>query len=204
MRVIAGRARGANLRVPAGSEVRPTADKLKGAIFSMLEAEAYKRGVVADEGAPEGAMLAGLAWPVVLDLYAGSGALGIEALSRGARWVDFVERDKAARAALAANLERTHLADQAAVHALSALTAVSTWSRGYDLILLDPPYADTEVPRVLEALGRSPVIGPACVVAYEHARGLAPPARVGRLVLDRTRYHGGSGVSLYFAPARAD
>src|SRR5215211_2794556 len=102
MRVIAGSARGAPLRVAPDAEIRPTADKLKGAIFSMLEAEAYKREVLLPPDAPEGAMLSGATWPRVLDLFAGSGALGIEALSRGARSADFVESNAGARKALQA------------------------------------------------------------------------------------------------------
>lgn len=198
MRVIAGRARGTPLHVPEGSDIRPTADKLKGAIFSMLEAEAYKRGVLLPTDAPEGAMLAGAAWPLVLDLYAGSGALGIEALSRGARWVDFVEQDAAARKVLRANLARTRLEELATVHALSAAAAVSTLQRRYDLILLDPPYADAEAAAVFAALARSALFGPASVVVWEHARTMAPPASEGALELYKTRYHGASGVSLYF------
>src|ERR1041384_1458998 len=93
MRVISGMARGRTLR--SAVETRPTADLVKGAIFSMLEALAYKRGFEPDE---EGASAAALAWPRVLDLFAGSGGLGIEALSRGARSAEFVEqRREAAR-----------------------------------------------------------------------------------------------------------
>jgi 16S rRNA (guanine966-N2)-methyltransferase len=183
MRVIAGRRRGTVLRVPPGSPIRPTADKLKAAIFSMLEAEAYKRGVLLPEDAPPGAMLAGVAWPVVLDLYAGSGALGIEALSRGARWADFVEHAPEAR--------------KAAVHALSAAAAVSTLRRRYDLILLDPPYGDPEAPQVFAALARSALFGPHSIVVWEHPRSLVPPAEEGALTLYKTRYHGASGVSIY-------
>lgn len=197
MRVIAGTARGAPLRVAPDADLRPTADKLKGAIFSMLEAEAYKREVLPPPDAPEGAMLAGVAWPVVLDLYAGSGALGIEALSRGARWADFVEHDAAARQALRANLDRTRLGERAGIHGMKAQTAVSTWSRPYDLIVLDPPYADPGVAALLEALGRSALVAPAGIVVLEHARRFAPPAVVGRLALYKTRLHGGSGITLY-------
>src|SRR5262249_26810931 len=160
---------------------------LKGAIFSMLEAEAFKRDVLMPPDAAEGAMLQAAAWPVVLDLYAGSGALGIEALSRGAGWADFVEPGAAARRALDANLARTRLTELAAIHATSASQAVSTWSRTYDLILLDPPYADPTVFRLLDALGRSALVGPTSVLVLEHARGTVPPPNSGRLVLEKTR-----------------
>ncbi len=199
MRVIAGSARGVPLRVPASAIVRPTADKLKGALFSMLEAEAFKREVIPSPDAPEGAMLVGSAWPRVLDAYAGSGALGIEALSRGARWADFVEPDPAARQAIAANLQRARLTDRAAVHGLRADRVISTWTQSYDLILLDPPYGDPALPALLDALARSALIGPSTVLALEHARATAPPADLGRLALRKTRYHGGSAISLYFA-----
>src|SRR6185312_17220596 len=89
MRVISGSARGRHLR--AAPETRPTADLIKGAMFSMLEALAYKRGVEPDE---DGNFGAALAWPHVLDLFAGSGGLGIEALSRGAQSAIFVEQDR--------------------------------------------------------------------------------------------------------------
>jgi 16S rRNA (guanine966-N2)-methyltransferase len=201
VRVIAGRARGVRLAAPPGDAVRPTADKLKGAIFSMLEAEAFKRNVVPSPDAPEATLLTGAAWPLVLDLYAGSGALGIEALSRGARWADFVEHDAGVRKTLQANLARARLADRAAVHGQTAQAAISTANRTYDLILLDPPYADPALPTVLEALGRSILVGPHTVVVYEHARDVVPPPAIGPLRLQKTRYHGGSGVSLYFAPA---
>jgi 16S rRNA (guanine966-N2)-methyltransferase len=204
VRVIAGRARGTPLQAPPGRRTRPTADRLKAAIFSMLEAEAFKRGVAPPPDAPAGTLLVGVAWPRVLDLYAGSGALGIEALSRGAQWADFVEADPAARRALEANLRRTRLADRARVHALTAAAAISTWQEPYDLILLDPPYADPTIPAILEALGRSALLKPSSVIVLEHARQFVPPERAGRLVRQRTRYHGGSGVTVYtVAPAEA-
>src|ERR671938_1067998 len=102
MRVISGPARGRPLR--AAGQTRPTADLIKGAIFSMLEALAYRRGFEPDEN---GALAAALAWPRVLDLFAGSGALGIEALSRGAAFADFVEQDREAARVLASNLRTT-------------------------------------------------------------------------------------------------
>src|SRR5581483_11113215 len=106
MRVIAGSARGRPLRAPV-SETRPTADHVKEALFSMLEAEAMRRGFEPEERDDELIFAAALAWPTWLDLYAGSGALGIEALSRGAASADFVERDRAARSVIQTNLTRT-------------------------------------------------------------------------------------------------
>lgn len=186
MRVIAGSAKGRTLVAPKGLAVRPTTDKVKGAIFSMLQAEAFRR---AEAGA--------LPWRRVLDLYAGTGALGIEALSRGADHVDFVEMNARARAALSENLQRTGLASRASVHAMRAETAVSTFSVPCDLILLDPPYGDPGLPGLLEALGRSAILKEGALLVVEHARSTVLPARIGTMCLARTRYHGTTAISLY-------
>src|ERR1700724_4122151 len=99
MRVISGFAAGRTLS--ADQQPGPHADLIKGAIFSMLEALAYKRGFEPDD---EGNLAAGLAWPRVLDLFAGSGGLGIEALSRGAQSAEFIEQDRAAARTIQSNL----------------------------------------------------------------------------------------------------
>ena len=93
MRVIAGKAKGHRLKVPTGTITRPATDLVRGAIFSILE-------TTTDD------------WELVLDLFSGSGALGIEALSRGAGWVDFVERERRCCAIIKENLEKTKLAAQ--------------------------------------------------------------------------------------------
>ena len=127
MRVIGGELRGRRLSAPSGTTVRPTSDRVREAIFDIL----YSQGGV------EGAQ--------VLDLYAGSGALGIEALSRGAASVTFVERDPAALAAIRANLASVGLGeaerdgDATVVRADVDSWVAATASR-YDLALVDPPY----------------------------------------------------------------
>lgn len=123
MRVVAGTARGRRLVAPAGSTTRPTADRVREAVFNALHSL----------GAVEGAD--------VLDAFAGSGALGIEALSRGAERATFVEVDGRARQALATNLDATGLADRATVVAGEALAHLAAPGGRYDLVLLDPPYA---------------------------------------------------------------
>jgi 16S rRNA (guanine966-N2)-methyltransferase len=190
MRVISGSARGRPLIAPKGLDVRPTTDKVKGAMFSMLDAEAFRR---VDRGFPGGSF----PFAKVLDLYAGTGALGIEALSRGADHADFVESSSKARAALQANLTRTGLAAQAAVHQMRAELAVSTFRTTYDLILLDPPYQDPAALALLATLGQSTLVGHGTLVVLEHARSTEAPTTVGRLRLSRTRYHGDTGISLY-------
>src|SRR5437899_1457742 len=138
MRVISGRARGHHLR--AASQTRPTADLIKGAIFSMLEALAYKRGFEPDE---DGNLAAALAWPRALDLFAGSGGLGIEALSRGAQSAEFVEQERDAARIIQTNLRSTGLDDRARVHQASIAAALRIVRGPIDLVFLDPPYADT-------------------------------------------------------------
>ena len=205
MRVIAGIARGRPLQAPARASTRPTGDKIKGAIFSMLDAEALRRGFepVADDEEHDGQFAAAVAWPRVLELYAGSGALSIEALSRGATHADLVESSADARRAIVANLEKTGLTERASVHALSSEAAVSTFRGTYDLILLDPPYDAEGVRLVLERLAGGGLLERSGVVAWEHSRSTEPPERIeagaegGGLRLLRSRQHGAATVSLY-------
>ena len=209
MRVIAGSARGRTLRAPSGDDVRPTADKVKGVIFSMLDAEAMRRGVEPEPGDDErdGRFAMGVAWPLVLELYAGSGALSIEALSRGCQRADLVESNRAARRAIEMNLARTGLAERARVHAMRSEQAVSTLRGPYDLILLDPPYSATEVPALVQRLVEGKLLGPEGVVVWEHASDTVPASvmvagdgsRALRLV--RTNSHGSAAVSLYASVA---
>ena len=199
MRVIAGEARGRPLRAPPSAGVRPTGDRLKGAIFSALEALAYKLGFGDQTDEDDDRFAAARAWPRVLDLYAGSGALGIEALSRGAARADFVEADAAARRAIAENLRATGLAERAAVHPIGVERVVSTLTGDYDLILADPPYADPDAERALAALAGSELTTRRTVLVWEHASDRRPPERLGKLRLYRSRRHGSAAVSLYHA-----
>ena len=207
MRVIAGSARGRPLLAPSRAPIRPTGDKVKGAIFSMLDAEARRRGFepVPDDEEQEGRFAAAVAWPHVLELYAGSGSLAIEALSRGATHADLVDSSADARRAIVANLEKTGLTERASVHALSSEAAVSTFRGTYDLILLDPPYDAEGVRPVLERLAGSGLLDRSGVVVWEHSRSTEPPEQIGGsgeiggLQLLRTRQHGAASVSLYAA-----
>src|SRR3972149_4981592 len=119
MRVIAGEARGKPLKAPKA--IRPTTDLVKGAIFSMLEA-------------------LGGEWERVLDLYSGSGALGIEALSRGAEWADFVEREPRSCSVIKDNLEKTGFKEYSHVYRSSVKRALEFLEGNYSLVLMDPPY----------------------------------------------------------------
>jgi 16S rRNA (guanine966-N2)-methyltransferase len=178
MRVIAGRAKGRMLRAPKSAHVRPTSDLVRGVIFDMLEAR-------------------GVGWERVLDLYAGSGALGIEALSRGAGWADFAEQDARCCAAIRENLDRTGLADRGRVHCLPVRQALASLEGRYGLVLLDPPYGDPDLEAVLEELASLELVNGESVVSVEHSRRAPLPERIGVLRRIVNRRHGDTCVSLY-------
>ncbi len=177
MRVIAGSARGRRLKRPSGTATRPTSDLIRGAIFDMLDA-------------------AGVSYERVLDLYAGSGALGIEALSRGEGTCDFVERDPQAAAVIRENLEATGLAARARVHRAGVARAASRLRGPYSLILADPPYADAAALSVIDAVAAA-VADENTALALEHSKRTEPPPSLGPLRLVRTRRHGDTAVSVY-------
>ncbi|MBV9582376.1 MAG: RsmD family RNA methyltransferase [Chloroflexi bacterium] len=194
MRVISGTARGRHLR--AAADTRPTADLIKGAIFSMLEALAYKRGFEPDE--EEGDFAAARAWPRVLDLFAGSGGLGIEALSRGAQHAEFVEEDREAAHILAANLRTTELDDRARIHQRPAALALRAVQQPVDLVFADPPYADTAaLESAVAGLAAPGMLRPSSVVIVEQAWETQPPTHVADLALQSTRRHGRTRITLY-------
>jgi 16S rRNA (guanine966-N2)-methyltransferase len=190
MRVIAGERRGFQLKGPAGKFTRPMADRVREALFSML----------ASLGAE----------PVrVLDLYAGTGGIGIEALSRGAEAADFVERNAAAAAVVRANLAHTGYTDVTQVYQEPVSTFLAraernqTGSAPYDLIFMDPPYADPELVSTLERVGRSPLIDSGAILVIGHWPRVTLPERAGRLQRLRERCYGDSCFSIYeYAPER--
>jgi 16S rRNA (guanine(966)-N(2))-methyltransferase RsmD len=136
----------------------------------------------------------------VLDLFAGSGALGIEALSRGAPRVVFVERDARALAALGRNLRQLGLQGRAVVVASPVLAALDRLGHGPDRfawVFMDPPYASDAAVRTLEALAGSEVLAGGAVVVIEHDKRHVPPESAGDLHLCDRRYYGDTGLSFY-------
>ena len=184
MRVIAGSARGRNLKSPPRPRasgrpgIRPTSDLVRGVIFDML-----------------GSM--GASYDRVLDLYAGSGALGVEALSRGDGTADFVEQDPDGIATIRTNLALTGFDARAAVHQIPAALATSRLRGPYTLVLADPPYYDTDAIATVEAVASSALVGPDTVLVLEHHRRMQAPDTLGPLVLYRRRRHGDTVVSIY-------
>lgn len=185
MRVIAGSRRGYRLRGPAGPGTRPMADKIKGSLFSMLASL---------DVAPDR----------VLDLYAGTGSIGIEALSRGAESADFVEQNGAAAAIVRANLAHTGFAGVARVYQTPVATFLGRPAPPYDLIVMDPPYADPEIVPTLMRVGGSRLVQSGSVVAIGHSPRVTLPDHAGRLVRLRERCHGDSCVSIYEAQIDSD
>jgi 16S rRNA (guanine966-N2)-methyltransferase len=133
----------------------------------------------------------------VLDLYAGTGALGIEALSRGEGIAEFVETDSGALAALTQNLNSTRLAERGRVHRLPAERAAAALSGVFTLVLADPPYYDVDAFAAARAVAASALVNDATVIVVEHHRRVAPPDRLEGIPLYRSRRHGDTVVSIY-------
>ena len=136
----------------------------------------------------------------VLDLYAGSGALGIEALSRGAAWVDFVEAAGPARAALERNLQSLGLESRSRIWRLTlprGLARLKAELASADLVIADPPYGGREARQVLAALGRAEVLPQGSRVVIEHHAKDDVPERAGVLARDRMRQYGETVVTTY-------
>lgn len=184
MRVIGGTLRGRKLSAPRGHGTRPTADRVRESLFNVLAP------TVADAA--------------VLDLFAGSGALGIEALSRGARFAVFVESDAGACAVLRQNVERLGLQQQAHVRQArveAAIGRLAASGQQFDLILMDPPYGSRLTRPVLAQLADEQLAAPDAVVAVEHDRRDDVPESAGSgaqaLVRFRVLQYGDTAVSLY-------
>jgi 16S rRNA (guanine966-N2)-methyltransferase len=181
MRIIAGEWRGRPLVAPKGTETRPTADRTREALFSML---------ISRLGTFEGLRVA--------DLFAGSGALGLEALSRGAAHCSFVEQDGAALEALRTNIATLGAAPRSDVRAQSVL-ALPVASTPFDLLLLDPPYRTGAGVVALERCQRLGWIAPGALVSVETAKGEA--VTVAGFEVETERVHGKAMLTLLRMPA---
>ncbi len=152
MRVIAGKARRIPLIAPPGDDTRPTTDRIKETLFNILQDDLYDCRF--------------------LDLFAGSGGIGIEALSRGASHAVFVETDRNAVRCIKTNLEKTKLADQADVRATDVAVAIAALGREgnpFDIIFADPPYRKGYEARLLRLLSDSPFVSEDTLIIIESA-----------------------------------
>jgi 16S rRNA (guanine966-N2)-methyltransferase len=186
LRIIAGRAHGRRLRAPGGP-TRPTSSLVRGALFNMLE----HRGWLADAS--------------IVDLYAGSGALGIEALSRGARLAVFVESSASVVRTLRDNLAAAGCRERADVMPTTAERALRTLERQgrhADGIIADPPYRRGHVQRVVDRVASGRVLAPGGWLAVEHAVDEAPIGRPGLRAV-ASRRHGDTALTLLQRPERS-
>jgi 16S rRNA (guanine966-N2)-methyltransferase len=178
MRVIAGTSKGHHLKFPKGTRTRPATDLVRGAIFAILEN-------IADS------------WDHVLDLFSGSGALGIEALSRGAGWVDFVEREPRCCGIIRENLENTNMAARAHVYCCNVTKAITFLDKEYDIILMDPPYANRSIGDIITQLAASRLVGEETTVVVTHSPHLTLNPNYDKINLVKEHRHGNSCISIY-------
>ena len=178
MRVIAGQAKGHRLKAPKRAATRPATELVRGAIFSILEA-------ITDD------------WGRVLDLFSGSGALGIEALSRGAGWVDFVEQEPKCCGIIKQNLEKTKLTEKAHVYCCSVNKALSFLDKEYSIILMDPPYSNASIGNVITKLATSELVGTDSILVVTHSPHLPLSPTYATLSFTKEHRHGDSCIAIY-------
>ena len=178
MRVEGGSARGIELRAPSSRRVRPTTSLTRQAIFSILENSGYE-------------------YRVVLDLFAGSGALGIEALSRGAQHADFVDNSRECCTIIKQNLTRTGLSNSGSVYCIAASRAHDVLDKHYDVIFLDPPYDDSSTGSLVDELESGSLLAQDGLVVVSHGNRHPIADSYGSLVAFRKRRYGDAHVYVY-------
>lgn len=180
MRVVSGTCKGRSLKPVPGHSTRPTADKVKEAIFNMI-------GPYFEGGKG-------------LDLFAGSGNLGIEALSRGLGSVVFVDRDGKAVHVIKENIKACGLEERAEIYrndAERALKALNKREARFDCIFLDPPYNKQQLVKLLEILSRQNLVSPSGIIVCEHSADVQLPAQVGSLLKVKDERYGMIAISIY-------
>lgn len=179
MRIISGSARGRKLAEFSAPAIRPTPDRVREALFSILSSR-----------------LGSLGGKTVLDLFAGSGAMGLEALSRGAEKAVFIDQSAEAVALIRKNADTTRLADRARI-VRGEVERCLNGLAPFDLIFMDPPYSSQQVPEVVEALCSRKLLQPAGLLCIETARKTElPDALAGLERVDRRDY-GATSITLY-------
>lgn len=180
MRMTGGSHRGRKLRVPGATGLRPTSERVRAAVFSILGPDAC-RGVR------------------VLDLYAGTGMLGMEALSRGAEWTDFVEVDARLVRHMRSNLSEMSLEGQTRVYRARVERVLDRLTGGYGLVFADPPYAADVWDQVMGALGRHELVIEGGAVVAEHRYMTVLAETYGVLTQETRRRYGDTGITVYRA-----
>lgn len=182
MRVITGSARGRKLRTLEGEDVRPTTDMVKEAVFSIIQFDI--------EGS------------CVLDLFSGSGQLGIEALSRGAKYCRFVDKSRASAEVTRENITACGFVRDSAVTVMDSIDFVRDVRMTFDIAFLDPPYRNGLIEKALPLLeGKMSDRG---IVVCEHEKGLVLPESVGKLKKAKTYRYGKIEVTVFRVPLPSD
>jgi 16S rRNA (guanine966-N2)-methyltransferase len=176
MRVTGGIGKGRKLKIPAGSRVRPTSDKVKQALFNILGQKV------------EGALF--------LDLFAGIGGIGIEALSRGAGRVVFVDDSRDSLKIIKKNVEQTGFAERAQVVASKAETFLKKTSEQFDIVFIDPPYSLALEP-LLVVIGETGILKPDSILIAEHFKKHPSIEHTGNLLLYREAQYGDTVLAFY-------
>ena len=177
-RITGGEHRGRKLRSKQVPGLRPTTEKVRSAIFSKI-------GKTAVLGVR------------VLDLYAGSGAMGIEALSRGAEWVDFVERDNRLCSSIRHHLKEIRISSQAQVLNRNVDVSLDKLQMKYDLVFADPPYEDNPWKQLITKLQGNRLLNNGAILILEHHRDLKLVNSYGDVSLRQHRQHGETIISIY-------
>lgn len=181
MRVISGDRKGHKLISPKNKDIRPTEDRIKESMFNII-------GKIYED-------------TVMLDLFAGSGGIGIEFLSRGARLVYFIDKSKEAAQLVYSNLSKTRLDNRAVVlqkDAISALKFLDTQGLVFNYIFIDPPYKDVELFKsVLEFISGSSIITNNTIIIVEHDKELTLNENYGKIIQTDNRRYGSKSMTYY-------
>jgi 16S rRNA (guanine(966)-N(2))-methyltransferase RsmD len=177
MRVITGKARGVQLKTPDGQLTRPTTDRVKEALFSIIQFE--------------------IPGAAVLDLFGGTGQLGIEALSRGAKSAVFVDAGEAACKLIKENLRRTKLEEQGRVIRSDYLRFLTTCREKFDIVFLDPPYAEEFLENSLKKLSEIDILQSNGIIVCERPLGKELPAEIPGFTRSKDYKYGTTVLTLY-------
>ena len=178
MRVTGGQVKGVELKIPPRRLIRPTTNVVRQAIFSILENSAK-------------------GWGQALDLYAGSGSLGIESLSRKTEWVDFVDNSRKCCDIIKHNLGKVGILQKSHIYCCSVKRALTFLNNNYDIIFIDPPYNDPSMDNLLDRLGKSKLVGVNCTIVTCHANRFSLSPDHDDLHLVKERRYGDTFISIY-------
>ena len=177
MRVITGSARGAKLKTLEGLETRPTSDRVKEAIFNIIQFDVEGRRV--------------------LDLFAGCGQMAIEALSRGASHAVLVDRNAEAVKVIRENVKKVRFEDRTTILHSDYLRYLSTCREKFDIIFLDPPYAETFLENALQKISEIDILSEGGIIVCERSREKRIPSRIGDLICSKDYCYGKTAVNLF-------